>query len=263
MTPYYEDNSVTIYHGDCRDVLPSLAESDAIVTSPPYAMQRKDQYQGIRVSDYPSFTVEWLGAARLAPTGSALVNIREHVVDGEMSDYVHIARMCLRANGWIECDELVWIKPDAPPFGHTGRPRRSWERILWFSRSRRPLCFPKANGQHSDRIGFVRGGNDGWIHDGQSGQRVPGKARQADHVRISVRSNPDGVSHPAAYPPLLAGWLIRMITDVRSTVLDPFMGSGSTLLAAKSDGRKAIGIEIREDYCEIAAKRMGQEVLAL
>src|SRR5690348_5525245 len=116
------------------EVAPHLASDSiaAVVTSPPYAEQRKAQYGGIPEDDYPLWTLAWFTCLRaaLSPTASLLVNIREHVANGEMSDYVHRTRMCLRAADWIELDELIWVKPDAMPVGRNDRPRRSWERIL-------------------------------------------------------------------------------------------------------------------------------------
>jgi site-specific DNA-methyltransferase (adenine-specific) len=198
----------------------------------------------------------------LAADGSVLVNIREHVRNGEMSDYVHRTRLAVRAAGWIECDELLWIKPDGPPLGHPGRPRRSWERILWFSRARQPACYPKANGKPTQRIGFKissRASAD-WIA-GESERLVAGDARSLDYCTVSVGDRPARIDHPAVYPVKLAAWMMRTVTADGDTIVDPFMGSGSTLAAAKYGGRRAIGIEREERYCEIAATRLAQGVL--
>ena len=266
LTPYYADEWATIYHGDCRTVLPALTGIDAIVTSPPYADQRAGLYDGIPEADYDAFTVGWMDAARdtLAPAGSVLINIREHIRDGEMSGYVHRTRLALRAAGWIECDELLWIKPDGPPLGHPGRPRRSWERILWFSKARQPTCYPKANGKPTHRLGFKissRASSD-WIA-GESDRLVAGDARSLDYVTVSVGDRPARIDHPAIYPTKVAGWMMRTVTAGGDTVCDPFMGSGTTLVAAKYTGRRAIGIELNERWCEVAATRLAQGVLDL
>jgi site-specific DNA-methyltransferase (adenine-specific) len=111
--------SAEVIHGDCLNVMPTLAVDsvDAVVTSPPYAMQRKKQYGGIPEADYPAWTVAWLAALRpaLKERGSVLLNIREHVKDGQISDYVHHTRLAARAAGWIECDEIIWNKRGSPP----------------------------------------------------------------------------------------------------------------------------------------------------
>ena len=265
MTPYYEDDAVTIYHGDCREVLPTL-EFDGLVTSPPYAEQRAGLYDGIPEARYPEFTVEWMNAAAdgISTTGSALINIRENISGGEMADYLHHTRLAVRAAGWYEVDELIWVKPDGPPLGHPKRPRRSWERILWFARTRQPVVFATANGQASSRIGLsgVGAASSQWVN-GQSDELKCGISRSPDYCVVSVRDRPSGTDHPAVFPEKVAAWMFRTITAEGSTVVDPFMGSGSTLVAAKYGGRKAIGIEVEERYCEIAVKRLAQEVLAL
>ena len=148
--------NATLYHGDCLEVMRQLPDNsvDAVVTSPPYAMQRAKLYGGVPEDEYPSWTVAWMEQVRriLKPHGSVLINIREHIRNGEMSAYVHRTRLALREAGWIQCDELIWVKPDAPPVGHPGRPRRSWERILWFAKGNQPWCDPKANGRRSRSI---------------------------------------------------------------------------------------------------------------
>lgn len=263
MTPYYyDDDEVTIYLGDCRDILPALSFT-GVVTSPPYAEQRSTLYDGVPEAEYPRFTVEWMtaAAAGLQPGGSALINIREHIRNGEMSDYVHRTRLAVRAGGWIECDELLWIKPDGPPLGHPGRPRRSWERILWFSRDRQPNCYPKANGRPTRRLGQITGKASGqWVASPPNGLTA-GDARSLDYCTVSVGDRPSNIDHPAIYPEKVAAWMMRTITAEGDIICDPFMGSGSTIAAAKYGGRKAIGIEIEERYCEIAARRVSQGVL--
>jgi hypothetical protein len=184
-----------------------------------------------------------------------------HVKDGQMSDYVHHTRLGLRAEGWFECDELIWIKPDAAPLGHPGRPRRGWERILWFSRRNQPYCNSTANGKPSDSIGFKVGTNTSdWVNGGSDGNKS-GISRSTDYCVVACRSTPNGIKHPAVFPSQVAQWMQATVTPPGGVTVDPFMGSGSSLVAAKYGGRKAIGIEIEERYCEIAAKRLGQEVL--
>jgi site-specific DNA-methyltransferase (adenine-specific)/site-specific DNA-methyltransferase (cytosine-N4-specific) len=263
VKPYYDEGGVTIYLGDCREVLPTIDRTiHSIVTSPPYAMQREQQYGGIPESDYPQFTVDWMNSATsLVGDGSVLVNIREHISDGEMSDYVHQTRLAVRSAGWIECDEMLWVKPDAPPLGHPFRPRRSWERILWFSRSRRAKCYPTANGKQSDRLGFPaneRGRNTvDWTSESLEGFHS-GQSRQTDYAFLSVGRNVSGIVHPAMFPPQLAAWMISTVTGDFETVLDPFVGSGTTLVVARQMQRQAIGIEIDEKFCEVAANRLAQ-----
>ena len=274
IQPYYQHAGITLYNADCLDVLPNLptASIDAVVTSPPYAMQRGDQYGGIMEGIYPQFTVRWLAELRhaLKPSGSVLLNIREHVKDGEISDYVHRTRLAVRAAGWVECDELIWIKPNAPPVGSPGRPRRSWERILWFAPNRQPWCDPQANGHASAGIGMHPSGHTGaaagqWV-SGVTEQFTVGTARCPDYVTVATSGNATrGTAHPAAYPLELAAWLIRLVVPDGGTVCDPFMGSGTTARAAKNLGRACVGIEkdTTEGYCAMAADRLTQDVMIL
>jgi site-specific DNA-methyltransferase (adenine-specific)/site-specific DNA-methyltransferase (cytosine-N4-specific) len=272
MQPYYQHGGITLYHGDCLDVLPHLAPAslDAVVTSPPYAEQRGDQYPSIPEADYPAWTVAWLNALRpaLKPTGSVLINIREHIADGEMSDYVLRTRLACRAAGWIECDELIWIKPTAPPVGHPGRPRRSWERVLWFAPTRQPWCDPKANGRYSTRLGMnpsaSRRAAGQWV-SGTTEREYAGMARCPDYVEIPIgeATSPVGLRHPAAYPVPLAAWMIRLVTPRGGLVCDPFAGGGATLRAAKNMRYRAVGIEKDSQYCPVAVWHLQQDVLPL
>jgi DNA modification methylase len=263
---FYDDGQITLFCGRCEDVLPALAgtEAHAIVTSPPYAEQRAGYYEGIPEAEYPTWTAGWLAGGRdaLRADGSALVNIREHVRDGEISDYVHRTRLAVRAAGWYEADELIWIKPDAPPVGHPGRPRRSWERVLWFAKDRQPWCDPQANGRPSKRVG-MDGARPAWVKGAGAGK--DGIARCQDYVTIPVDASYDrkAFDHPAPFPLPLAAWLIRLVVPPGGIVIDPFAGIGTTLRAAKDAGRRAIGVELSESYCRMAVERLRQSVLPL
>ena len=146
----------------------------AVITSPPYANQRRRQYGGIAEADYPEWTVRWMSEVRrvLADDGNVAIVIRPHVRKGEISDYVLRTRLAIREAGWHEIEELIWIKPSAAPLGHAGRPRRSWESVLWFSTSRHPYCDPVANGSQSSRIGSrTKKGLGDYVHS-TSGESV-------------------------------------------------------------------------------------------
>jgi site-specific DNA-methyltransferase (adenine-specific) len=245
--------------GDCLTVMPTLAAGSvaAVVTSPPYAEQRARFYGGIPEADYPAWTVAWMAAVRrlLVPHGSVLLNIREHIRDGQMSDYVHRTRLALRADGWIECDELIWVKTGAPPVGHPGRPRRSWERILWFSPVRQPWCDPQANGQASAKLGMFPEGNIlQWANTPESYRA--GIARCPDYIAYGTGEYTEHTGHPAAYPPALAAWMARLVCPPGGVVLDPFSGSGSTGIACIREGFGFIGIERDADYAAASRHRL-------
>lgn len=254
---------VDLHCGDCLTILPTLSAGPvhAVVTSPPYAEQRAKQYGGIREEDYPDWTVSWMRAVRrlLREDGSVLIVIREHVKNGQISDYVHRTRLELRGDGWLEPDELIWIKPDGMPAGRVDRPRRSWERVLWFSLSPHCQCYPKANGRSSQRIGCLSSRNNrSWIREACGVEDLKsGISRIPDWVSLSPRLNPDGTwKHPATFPPQLPSWLMALVTTEGATVLDPFMGSGTTGLACVQGGRSFLGIEQNPGYFAFASQRI-------
>jgi DNA modification methylase len=250
----------------CGDALEKIAELpenyiDLVATSPPYADQRKNQYSSINEKDYPQWTVNWMEQCKrvLKPTGSVAIVIRPHLFKGEISDYILHTRLAVRAAGWYECEELIWIKPNSPPLGSGKRPRRAWESILWFSMNRNPYCDPKANGKESHRVGFLSNKGQGDYKFGAS-EPVTGIARCKDYFEVGTadvdRSKEN--THPAQYPEKLAAWIIRLLSPPNGLVLDPFMGSGSTAVACKNEGRNYLGFDLNENYCEYARKRVAQ-----
>lgn len=256
----------TIIHGDCISEAKKLADNsiNLIVTSPPYAQQRKKQYGGIPEAEYPEWTVKWCDAFRhaLKEDGSIAIVIRANIHKGQISDYVLQTRLALRKS-WIEAEELIWIKPDSPPLGHIGRPRRAWENILWFSKSRRPFCDPKANGQISDRVGFesVKGVGD---YKQSCSPAKRGIARCRDYVEVgtgAVDKSPEN-THPAQFPEKLASWIVRLLCPKIGVVVDPFVGSGSSLVACERLNQNEeydvtyCGIDVSEEYCQIAKNRL-------
>lgn len=241
-------------------MLPQCSIS-AVITSPPYAEQRKKQYGGITEADYPAWTVAWMRQVwdRLTDDGNVAIVIRPHLKDGQISDYMLHTRLALRADGWRESEELIWLKPGSPPMGHIGRPRRSWESIHWFSKSAHPYCNPLANGQPSQRLGLesVKGMGD-YIHDREARVTHAGIARCRDYVEIStseVNRDPQN-HHPAQYPERLAAWLIGLLSPPDGLIFDPFMGSGSTAMAAQRLGHPYAGSEIDPAYVTIAQRRL-------
>jgi DNA modification methylase len=258
-----------VLHGDCLDVIPTLEDGSVslVVTSPPYAEQRAGHYAGIPEEDYPDFTVEWMSALapKMTADGSVFLVIRPHLRGGVLSDYVLRTRLALREAGWNECEELVWIKPNAPPLGSKLRPRRAWESILWFSPCSQPYADLKACGKESDRLGFsgdIRFAENGfsektaWHPCVESFGKGHGIARIPDVIVANVGSDEPGVDHPAVFPLALAEHLIKTFSQAGDLVLDNFCGSGQTLLAAKGCGRRYLGIEREAKYVRIALGRL-------
>lgn len=244
------------------------AESvDAIVTSPPYAEQRKAAYGGIPEGEYPSWTVSWMTEAMrlLKPDGSVIINIRPHIKNGQISDYVLRTRLALREAGWNECEELIWIKPSSAPLGSPARPRRAWESLLWFAKHGRPYSAPKAGGKPSLNIGHAGGGRVG-PHWERSQQNKPdgtvGVARVRDYVEIGTGAHENDTAlnrHPAPFPVPMAAWCAQLICPPGGTILDPFSGSASTGVAAIRNGWNYIGIDAVAEYVDRSRLRLAAE----
>lgn len=232
---------------------------DLVVTSPPYAMQRSGQYGGIDEDLYPKWTVAWLAALRprLSSRGSVAIVISPHVRRGVLSDVMLKTRLLVREAGWHECGEFVWTKPSAPPLGHSGRPRRSWESVLWFAPSRKPFCNPFHEQKLSARVGWVGGKGRGSYRRTSSDSIRDGLARCRDVIEVAAGGG-NGTDHPATYPVALAEWLIKLLSPLGGVVLDPFGGSGSTALAALRTGRRCISGDISPDFVKASQERVGR-----
>ena len=257
-----------LHVGDCVDVLRTLpAESvDAVVTSPPYAMQRKSTYGGIPEKDYPDWTVTWMEALRpaLKDDGSVIINISPHKVNGGLSDYVLWTRLALRGGGWTEIDELIWDKPNPMPTGSPRRPRRSWESLLWFGKDGKAWSDAKANGTQSKwrtNVQSASAHQKGWSHSAVGGLSTPEKARCRNVATVVTNEHvPDAYKHPAKFPVALAEWCAKLICPPGGTVLDPFAGSSSTGVAAIRNGWQFIGIDQSAEYVDMSRRRLDAEL---
>lgn len=245
MKPYYDDGrGVTIWHGQCLDVLPSIGSVDHLISDPPYF---RDVY--LRAS-MPKTKV---GSGTPARMGTSLAKLAAGDI-GDIDDLVAPLAVWMAANvkrwGLLFSDvenahkwrfELesasmryvrtgAWVKPDAMPQMSSDRPSVGFE----------PCTIVHAKGP----------------------MRWNGGGKQAVWTYYIAKglSRPD---HPCPKPEPLMMHIVSDFTDAGETVIDPFMGSGTTLVAAKRLGRKAIGIEREEKYCEIAARRLQQEALPL
>lgn len=236
-TPYYDDGAVTIYHGRCEDVLPSLPDVDVVFTSPPY--NRGDMSGGLAnlAGGYASYEDELPAAEyeewqrdilrmcwdRLSERGAIFYNHRPRIQDG-------VAWLPLVLNPGLPLRQIiVWDR-------NIGA---NWSPSFFMPVHEWIMVMAKPEFALTDRSASHAG--DVW--------------------RIGVEGAGKRPDHPAPFPVELPRRALAAIPP--GLVLDPFMGSGSTLRAAKDTGHRAIGIEIDERYCELAAERMGQEVLAV
>lgn len=209
--PYYQDDAVTIYHGDCRDILPSLPRVDLVLTDPPYGIDYESGHK------------------------ASLPRSIKGDEDTALRDYV-----------------LEWWQGPALVFGTWRIPRPKGTRMLliWDTLGALGMGDLSLPWKPSHQEIYALG-------NGFQGRRTSDVLSYPPVQSSAWR----GRLHPHEKPiPLLRDLLGKCPAGV---VLDPFMGSGTTLRAAKDLGRLAIGIEIEERYCEIAAKRMSQTVMDL
>lgn len=258
-----------VNEGDCVNLAQMLEDQSVrlVVCSPPYAMQRKKLYGGISEKEYPAWTVSWLAALwpKLSDDGSIFIVIREHIKKGVLSDYVLRTRLAIRDAGWFESETLIWHKPDAPPLGSIYRPRRNWEYILWYSKSRKPFANLKACGNaESTRVGGFAGsdrfgeGGSSPIAKNQNRKLRRGTSRCADVLTVAIGSMDKGVAHPAMFPQGIPDRLILTHSCEGDLVLDPFAGSGQTGLSALRNNRRFIGFDVFSTYCQMANERLAK-----
>jgi site-specific DNA-methyltransferase (adenine-specific) len=232
MKPYYEDEAVTIYHGDCREVLPGLEPVAHVITDPPYEAEAHTQQRrvkrggGVMECEPLSFAPMW-GAMRDFTGAQVRRLVKRWILTFCQIEAAPLWRKVYEDQGLVHRRTCIWVKPDGMPQYSGDRPGMGYETLL---------------AMHT--AGACR-----WNGGGRHG------------VFIVNKSDGAGASpHPTQKPLPLMTMLVSLFTDEGEIILDPFMGSGTTLRAAKDLGRKAIGIEIEERYCEIAAKRMSQSV---
>ena len=262
-----------VVHGNCLDLIPLLPNRSVnlVLTSPPYAEQRSGQYPGVPAVRYPEFTVRWMSALwdRLMDDGSVAIVIRPDLKNGALSDYVLRTRLAVRDAGWTECETLIWHKPDGGAcMGSPQRPRRTFEEILWFSKAPDPFVDTKACGREAGSVSFTGSPKPGGFRlprDQPARTRKPGRTKVADVIsaaedviNVPVRHIEQGVGHPAMFPERLAATLIKTLCPPGGTVLDPFAGSGSTLVAAKRLGHPYHGFEVVPEYCDMARTRLAR-----
>ncbi len=263
--------STDIYLGDCVQELKRFADNsvDLIVTSPPYADQRKNIYGGIRPDEY----VQWFLPLSeqllrvLKPSGTFILNIKEKVVDGERSTYVMELILEMRKQGWLWTEEFIWHKKNCYPGKWPNRFRDAWERLLQFNKSRKFSMYQEAvmvpmgdwagsrlkklsetdKTRDTSKVGSGFGKNiSNWLDRD--------KAYPTNVVHLATECS--NKKHSAAFPEALPEWFIKLFTQPFDTVLDPFMGSGTTVLVAQRMLRNAIGIDIMPEYYEMVKKNI-------
>lgn len=257
MKPYYEDESTRLFLGDCREILPALDIVDHVLTDPPYA---RDVYQrlqspnthkgsgtparmGIRNHQYSSISIEKLAAGAIGSIDEMRSDVAREIArlarrwalvfsDAETA---HEWRFALEGAGMRYVRTGAWFKPDPMP---------------QFSGDRPAAGFEPCTIAHGPEEGF----ETCTICHAQGAMRWNGGGSPATWTHGTVKKNRP--NHPCPKPLGLMLEIVYQFTDSGESVLDPFAGSATTLVAAKHLGRSAIGIEVDEQFAEEAAKRL-------
>jgi len=267
-----------LYLGDCEEILKTIPDNsvDLIFTSPPYADQRKKTYGGIHPDDY----VDWfLPKAEqmlrvLKPTGTFVLNIKEKVVNGERSTYVLELIIEMKKQGWFWTEEFIWHKKNCYPGKWPNRFRDAWGRLLQFNKQKKfnmyqeELMVPMGDWAKSrlkklsetdkkrdeSKVGSGFGKNiSNWVN------REMAYPTNVLHLATECSNK----KHSAAFPEGLPEWFIKLFTKAGDTVLDPFMGSGTTNIVANRMRRNSIGIELVPEYYEMVKAQISPVELYL
>lgn len=228
MKPYYEDQGITLYHGNAFDVMATLADAsiDAVITDPPYSARthknaKKNDSQlgyGVKAVHFDSFTDEMLYQAF-----DEMARVTKSWIVSNI-DYNHAFRFETQPPvGMVQKRIGIWVKNNPMPQISADRPGQGWEAITYLH---------KATGRS-----FWNGG-------GLHGNYVTNLA------------TPTG--HPTPKPLTMLHSFVERFTNQGDLILDPFAGGGTTLIAARNLQRKAIGVEVDEQWCELIANRLGQ-----
>lgn len=241
VEPFYDDGQIALYCGDCRDVLPELGVVDVVVTDPPYGDTSLKWDEPVR---------GWLSLVD-TPQLCCFASLRFLLEHGSEFD------------GWTYGQEIVWEKHNGSSF-HADRFKRVHELAVHFYRGR------WANLRHLPPVTWDatprtvrrkrRPPHTGHI-EASSYASEDGGPKLMRSV-LQVRSEHGRAVHPTQKPLGILRPLIEYSCPQDGLVLDPFSGSGSTLLAARDLGRRAIGIELDESYCEATVARLAQGILA-
>lgn len=272
-TPEFLRNRLpsAVHHGDCLAVLELYPEAcfDLIVTSPPYADQRASTYGGIHPDKYVDWmiprTEQFLRVLR--PTGSFVLNIKEKAINGERHTYVLELILAMKKQGWLWTEEYVWHKRNCFPGKWPNRFRDAWERCLHFTKGKKftmnqdAVMVPMGDWAQS-RLKTL-GKNDVVRFDSQVGNAFAknianwqGRSMAYPTNVIHMATECGNKNHSAAFPLGLPQWFIKLFTHPGDVVLDPFVGSGTTIDAAISLDRGVVGIDTLYEYAQRCREKL-------
>jgi len=260
-----------IFLGDSKEVLKTLDSNsiDLIVTSPPYADRRIHTYGGIKPENY----VEWFLPISeqllrvLKPTGTFILNIKEKAENGERHTYVLELILALRSQGWLWTEEYIWHKKNCYPGKWPNRFRDAWERLLQFNKTKKfnmyqeEVMVPVGDWAKDrlKRLSEVDKTRDNAKNGSGFGKNVSNwlnreKSYPTNVLHLATECN--NKNHSAVFPEGLPEWFIKLFTKEDDIVLDPFMGSGTTIVVAQRMRRSSIGIDILPEYFDIVKNKI-------
>jgi site-specific DNA-methyltransferase (adenine-specific)/site-specific DNA-methyltransferase (cytosine-N4-specific) len=267
-----------LYLGDSKDILKEIPSDsvDLIFTSPPYADQRKNTYGGIHPDKY----VDWFLPISeellrvLHPKGTFVLNIKEKVVNGERSTYVMELILAMKKQGWLWTEEFIWHKKNSYPGKWPNRFRDSWERLLQFNKEKKFNMYQEevmvpvgdwAKTRLKNLSDTDKTRDESKVGSGFGKNISNWKGRDMVYPTnvLHLATECNNKNHSAAFPENLPEWFIKLFTKEHDTVLDPFMGSGTTNIVAQRMKRNSIGIEIVPEYYEAVKKELDEVQLYL
>lgn len=277
-----------IHKGDCsilladKNLFPDKS-INLIVTSPPYADKRKNSYQGVHSDKY----VEWFLPISdqllriLKDNGSFILNIKEHPSNGERETYVLELILEMKRQGWFWIEEYCWYKKNSFPGKWPNRFRDSWERCLHFTKKKDFVMYQDAvkvpigdwaekRFKSMSENDFIRHISKNNTHLGRNVSNWLNKKKVYPHNVlvfeeehrlylgnvVETAADTSHKNHSAIFPLELPTWFIRLFSKENDIVLDPFLGSGTTAVAALLHKRKYIGIELKTEYFSEAQKNI-------
>jgi site-specific DNA-methyltransferase (adenine-specific) len=279
-----------LYNGDSALILSDIIKFpdnsiNLIMTSPPYADKRKNSYQGVHPNKYNEWFLPISEQLKrvLASDGSFILNIKEHPNNGERQTYVLELILEMKKQGWFWIEEYCWYKKNSFPGKWPNRFRDSWERCLHFTKKKDFVMYQDAVkvpiGDWAEKRFKSMSENDFIRHISRNNSHLARNVSnwlnkknvyphnvlvfEEEHrlyLGNVIETAPDSShkNHSAIFPIELPTWFIKLFTKENDIVLDPFMGSGTTAVAALLHNRKYVGIELKTEYFTEAEKNVSE-----